>query len=69
MNPELPAEEEMKKSPCPSWPAPRAPCELCPVAVSNRSQPKSAFRSSSGGGADVDAGAGSWEPQGLGPLL
>lgn len=28
MNPELPAEKEMKKSPCPSWPAPQASREL-----------------------------------------
>ena len=44
MNPELPAEEKMKKSPCPSWPTPEASYELCPVADSNRSQLKSAFR-------------------------
>lgn len=43
MNPELPAEEEMKKSPLLSWPAPQASWELRPVADANLSQPKSAF--------------------------
>lgn len=79
MNPELPAEEEMKKKPLPAWSTPQASCVLCPVADSNRSQSKvhSGSSSESGhpncrgptGGADVGAGAWNWAPRGLGPLL
>lgn len=78
MNPELPAEEEMKKPSTPPWPHSLVSCELCPVTDRKSAKKCSlpplhrAVRPGCRGPlwmGNVDAGAWSQEPTGLRAFL
>lgn len=78
MNPELPAEEEMKKPSTPPWPHSLVSCELCPVTDRKSAKKCSllplhgAIRPGCRGPlwmGNVDAGAWSQEPTGLRAFL